>query len=157
MAHFDDEPAALAEGELEPLLLQFLSDRDVACPLCGYNLRGLTSPRCPECGRELQLAVGLTEPYLRAWVALVVVAAASAGIGLLFLGVFIRYGWPGGWPWRISDFIFLYFVLTIPCCVLPIIWRRRFLRLRRKSQRWFAVTAVVVCAVAFGMLFIFLF
>ncbi len=23
---------------------------DLACPLCGYNLRGLTEPRCPECG-----------------------------------------------------------------------------------------------------------
>src|SRR5215212_1306561 len=22
----------------------------VACPLCGYELRGLTEPRCPECG-----------------------------------------------------------------------------------------------------------
>ena len=23
---------------------------ELACPLCGYNLRGLTDPRCPECG-----------------------------------------------------------------------------------------------------------
>jgi len=23
---------------------------DVTCPLCGYNLRGLTEARCPECG-----------------------------------------------------------------------------------------------------------
>lgn len=23
---------------------------DVICPLCGYNLRGLNTPRCPECG-----------------------------------------------------------------------------------------------------------
>ena len=23
---------------------------DIACPLCGYNLRGLAEPRCPECG-----------------------------------------------------------------------------------------------------------
>lgn len=26
--------------------------REVACPLCGYNLRGLTTARCPECGHE---------------------------------------------------------------------------------------------------------
>ncbi|MBN2447782.1 MAG: hypothetical protein JXO22_13710, partial [Phycisphaerae bacterium] len=25
-------------------------DRDVYCPRCDYNLRGLTKPRCPECG-----------------------------------------------------------------------------------------------------------
>lgn len=25
-------------------------EADVFCPLCDYNLRGLTEPRCPECG-----------------------------------------------------------------------------------------------------------
>ena len=25
-------------------------DEDVPCPRCGYNVRGLTEPRCPECG-----------------------------------------------------------------------------------------------------------
>lgn len=25
-------------------------DEDVTCPLCEYNLRGLATPRCPECG-----------------------------------------------------------------------------------------------------------
>jgi hypothetical protein len=25
---------------------------DVTCPLCGYNLRGLTEPRCPDCGHQ---------------------------------------------------------------------------------------------------------
>lgn len=25
-------------------------EEDIACPRCGYNLRGLTVPRCPECG-----------------------------------------------------------------------------------------------------------
>jgi hypothetical protein len=25
-------------------------DRDLPCPRCRYNLRGLTTPRCPECG-----------------------------------------------------------------------------------------------------------
>lgn len=27
-------------------------DEDIHCPLCDYNLRGLTVPRCPECGYE---------------------------------------------------------------------------------------------------------
>jgi hypothetical protein len=27
---------------------------DVVCPLCDYNLRGLTEPRCPECGYQFQ-------------------------------------------------------------------------------------------------------
>jgi hypothetical protein len=30
------------------------SDRDVVCPLCDYNLRGLVEPRCPECGYRFE-------------------------------------------------------------------------------------------------------
>jgi hypothetical protein len=28
--------------------------KDVVCPLCGYNLRGLSEPRCPECGYQFR-------------------------------------------------------------------------------------------------------
>jgi hypothetical protein len=42
---------------------------DVTCPLCGYNLRGLTEPRCPECGHAFKWRALLDEsswrhPYL---------------------------------------------------------------------------------------------
>ena len=42
---------------------------DLACPLCGYNLRGLVEPRCPECGyafawRELLSPAFREHPYL---------------------------------------------------------------------------------------------
>jgi hypothetical protein len=29
-------------------------EKDLLCPLCGYNLRGLTESRCPECGFKFQ-------------------------------------------------------------------------------------------------------
>jgi hypothetical protein len=29
---------------------------EIHCPLCGYNLRGLTEPRCPECGTAVDFA-----------------------------------------------------------------------------------------------------
>lgn len=31
-----------------------LSDETLGCPLCGYDLRGLTSRRCPECGHAFE-------------------------------------------------------------------------------------------------------
>ncbi len=34
-------------------LQALLKDRDCACPHCGYNLRGLTSDNCPECGKTI--------------------------------------------------------------------------------------------------------
>ena len=43
--------------------------REIACPLCDYNLRGLTEPRCPECGHRFDWKDVLDEqnrvhPYL---------------------------------------------------------------------------------------------
>jgi hypothetical protein len=40
----DTAPAA------EPFTLDWSTLPELHCPLCEYNLRGLTEPRCPECG-----------------------------------------------------------------------------------------------------------
>jgi hypothetical protein len=37
---------------------------DVLCPLCAYNLRGLSDPRCPECGARFDWA-DVTDPEKR--------------------------------------------------------------------------------------------
>jgi hypothetical protein len=55
-----DAMQAVEEPSTEP---------DLACPLCGYNLRGLIEPRCPECGfafkwDELLDATRHRHPYL---------------------------------------------------------------------------------------------
>lgn len=33
----------------------YLADRDLPCPTCTYNLRGISSDRCPECGAHLTI------------------------------------------------------------------------------------------------------
>lgn len=38
--------------------VEFLRERDVPCPSCGYNLRGCAEGKCPECGRDIVLGVG---------------------------------------------------------------------------------------------------
>ncbi len=45
------------------LLVAFLTDRDLPCPRCGYNLRGLTGDVCPECGNALA-AMRLAVPQI---------------------------------------------------------------------------------------------
>src|SRR5918993_2064731 len=87
------EPSAAAPDD-ERALVEFLRHRDFGCPLCAYNLRGLTSMRCPECGRELRLSVGLAEPFMRAWVLLAVAAFGGGGTGLFLLLLVLRVGWP---------------------------------------------------------------
>lgn len=59
-------------GTEERQLVEFIRDRDVPCPLCGYNLRQNISARCPECGSALLLSVGLAEPFMAAWIMLAV-------------------------------------------------------------------------------------
>lgn len=65
-------------------LASYLAEHDVPCPGCGYNLRGLTSDRCPECHQRLQLTVGLVEPRLGLWIAGLVALACGLGFFLVF-------------------------------------------------------------------------
>lgn len=36
-------------------LIGYLHGRDVPCPECGYNLRGLQGTECPECGQPVTI------------------------------------------------------------------------------------------------------
>src|SRR5688572_33486872 len=73
-------------------LVDYLRERDVACPLCRYNLRGLQTSRCPECGRALTLGVWLAEPRMAAWVVALVPSLLSAGVGVLMVFAMIATG-----------------------------------------------------------------
>ena len=137
----------------DPLLVTFLRDRDAYCPLCKYNLRALTSPRCPECGQALSLAVGLAEPYLSAWITLAGALAASAGVGLFFGTLFVLGNRPSPSVSleQLVLFVFdLYFVATIPLAVCTVIFRRRFLRLNRTVQWGLAVSAAFLSGACFA-------
>ena len=52
-----EEAGSTAGDELAPIAL------DLFCQRCGYNLKGLTSNRCPECGKSLE-TVRLSEPQI---------------------------------------------------------------------------------------------
>ncbi|HPF38327.1 MAG TPA: hypothetical protein P5081_15905 [Phycisphaerae bacterium] len=64
-----DAPGAVMAARLDGPPDWSLSDLEIVCPLCGYNLRGLSEARCPECGSEYTWAELLDErrrahPYL---------------------------------------------------------------------------------------------
>jgi len=70
---------------VDPLLEQFLSERDAVCPGCSYNLRGLKSDRCPECGDGLVLSLQLVEPRQFPLIGGLVGLSAGFGLGFLLL------------------------------------------------------------------------
>lgn len=42
-------------AENDTLVAAYLAERDVACPFCGYQLRGIVRARCPECAMPLDV------------------------------------------------------------------------------------------------------
>ena len=60
------------------ILRAWLNGRDTPCPCCKYNLRGLTSGRCPECGSPLEISITAQTPLCFT----VAIVAVGAALGL---------------------------------------------------------------------------
>src|SRR4051812_33678965 len=130
-------------------LVAYLRDRDEPCPLCRYNLRGLTGARCPECGRALRLSVGLVEPLLGPWLLLTVPLVACAGLGVFGVFGLAKSGWPrDGEPIGLKIAL-VRFIASIPLALAAVIMRPRFLRLPRRRQWLLGVTAAGYAAASF--------
>ncbi len=81
--------ASVSEDREKPeeevaLLLTFLRERDASCPLCGYNLRSLVRPQCPECREDLILAVGVRKLRF-GWFLATITPGLFSGIAAFFL------------------------------------------------------------------------
>lgn len=80
------------------LLAGVLADRDWACPGCAYNIRGLTSDRCPECNQLLEVRISLAEPglgrFLRVLLPLVVTSGMFGCGVVVVLAISAFHGLP---------------------------------------------------------------
>jgi len=144
-------------GEDTATLVSHLRDRDEACPLCNYNLRGLRSSNCPECGTKLVLSVQQAEPYLRAWLLMTVLLCLNAGMGLLILCITIR---DSHFPETLLRPVILpatiVVQLSIPLTALVIVKRRWFLRQTRSRQWWLSGVVSAIAAAAMLQFFAFI-
>jgi len=135
------------------MLLDFLKEYDAACPVCGYNLRALTRPICPECGNELVLTVGATRLRL-GWLLAAVAPGFFSGIAACFVLVMIiaRLAFGDG---RMSvglNALDLFGWSSGVFAIVLAMKRVRFLAQTRARQRWFALTIWFVHVAAFGLL-----
>jgi hypothetical protein len=70
------QPSASADDEW---LVRWIADRDVGCPVCGYNLRAVPVATCPECGGPLRLSVTSTRIRLGPWLTAVIAFSLATG------------------------------------------------------------------------------
>jgi len=140
----------------DAMLLDFLREHEADCPVCGYNLKGLTRPVCPECRHELVLSVGAKRLRL-GWLLLAVAPGCFSGIAALFVLVPIvgRVVFGDGaltWPLIALDlFGWLSALIMIIIAVKP----ERFLAQPRAIQRWWALLIWIVHITAFAVFVLF--
>lgn len=144
----------------ERLLITFLADRDVPCPVCEYNLRSNHSAKCPECGVQLDLRVGSIHLRLSPWIAALVGLCLPLGlIGNLTAVAIVHLARSGSFPGpgRISSVVGLMITALLAASVWVLIRkRRRFFRWQPRRQRRFAFgTLVFGLLVAAGFLSLF--
>ena len=74
------------------LLCALLADTDAPCPGCGYNLRGLRTSECPECGDPLAIRLSRRAPKHAAIALAGVPVAAGAGYAIVWSSAVFLYG-----------------------------------------------------------------
>ncbi len=130
----------------EQELIVYLQDHDANCPTCGYHLNHLTSARCPECGSELILGVGVGMPILGPWALIAACFCWTGGLGCILIAVIWQFGMVRLGTDLVAQRFFqgavFYFIATIPLSIITLIIRRRFIAIAAARQ-WRSALAVL--------------
>lgn len=122
------------------LLLTFVRDRDHPCPRCGYNLRNLTQPVCPECREALMLKVGARRLRLLPLL-LSISPGAFCGIAIgMFLTMFLLLGPAGGMD--AEGVILLVFLALSGLLAAALIVRHNAFVFQAESAQWVWAVAI---------------
>ena len=139
----------------QQMLLDFLREHEASCPLCGYNLKELTRPICPECGQELVLTVGAARVRL-AWLMAAVAPGFFSGIAAAFVLVPV-VARPVFGDGRISLTLTgmdLFGWCSGIFAIVLAVKRHRFLAQSRALQRRWALAIWLVHVAALGLVFL---
>ncbi len=114
----------------EEWLTGYVAERDVECPRCSHNLRNLRSTKCPECGEELILRVGLRDPQIIGLILTLFPLMGSGVAGLMLAAMILAWGGPPSGV--IMTALILLFGGVLGLVLLR--YRRWFLRFQIRTQ-----------------------
>ena len=128
----------------DTLLEQFLSERDVNCPACAYNLRQLKSDRCPECGDPLELSLRLVEQRQFPLIAGLVGLSAGFGLGFLLLiyAALVTFVFDDGG--ELNEFVWVNLAVCVVHGIAVVAWVRYWHTIRRMNGKARAIL-VAIC------------
>lgn len=117
-------------------LLAFVAEWPAECPVCDYSLRGLTQPRCPECGAELELRVGSPRLHVGAWALAIVSFALALGFdGVVSLIMLIAIATSPNIPWIALGICSLFLLLATSMATGLLVVARNRPRWTRRPTR----------------------
>jgi len=142
------------------LLKTLLAERDIPCPVCGYNLHACQSSACPECGAKLDLRVGSTDLKMGLWLAALLGVAIPLGLSgtasviaviAALEGEFVgSHDWTVGWLcWGT--------VLMQAGLLSLVIWKRRLFWRKRRAHRLLWMIMILATSIAFTVAFVWSF
>lgn len=145
----DEWKHTVSESKAHPVLQAFLADRDVPCPHCGYNLRGLQAPVCPECKHDLQLKLDGDFAAMRYLPMLYWLVGCMMLTALLTIIMTAGY-WSTDSTWSSITQVLIYYGLPLVIAIIEFaacifVWRR--VRSARRSGM-FVIRAYIVCLAA---------
>ena len=124
-------------------LLAHLADHDAECPVCGYGLRGITSPICPECAAPLHLAVASERTGVGPWLVGVIACALALGFDavvfvLIAGGATVTYASRGVLPLQpvVMGGLFGAFALASGIALGAVLRSRRSWARRPRRSQW---------------------
>jgi len=142
----------------QSLLLAYIAANDVACPVCGYNLRARTSDMYPECGQRFGLRVGSESVRFGQFLLFLAPLIMQAGLALFFLILMLTEPWFPRWPaqWGIYAICIAGVADGMLILLLYHARQRVFFRRSRHVQgamtwlTWITQSLIAVVSVGFG-------
>jgi hypothetical protein len=137
-------------------VVSFLARRDVLCPACGYNLRGVTQEACPECAMPLTMEdLRGKGAVMKHWVVPTLVSVVVIGLATVFLSrALVALGAVRGTPPSLRFEFIVFYVLAIGIPTLNWVsnrraaWTRWRVRPGKPLDSWLPHVLIAMAAIA---------